>query len=495
MKKEEKASHWIPANISISSINLDKKNLRIAWMEDSQISQSTLIKLFWENYNVKELIKSIEAQGFFRHDVPIVFKDSEQKNQYIVVEGNRRLAALKIIQNPEFKFIQPIYRKWLNDISKRIKKDIEIIPVFIAPSWESCLPVMVSKHASEDHSSWKTLMQDYLYWSYLQENPKTSIDTAAAHFNITLKKFNEHVRRYNLFRLIKGVDGLSSDVQSTACNAIVIPITTFERIINVKRISEYLKIPDNWNLKDEKAISFFNNAMRNIITDIINKDETSRSLNTKTEIETLFFKYNKQTTPNPTQSGSASQKAGVKTTGSPVATGGNSSGSEHGSTEVKKPGVTRETKSIMRTRIPFNLQNASALRKIYDELYNLNVDKNPNASVALFRVFLDKATRKLIERHELKKCPVKIKGKWEEKRFTDVNFSDCLTFLTTYPNIDYVPDHVKIALRLFMKPIQAKNCLSGINQLIHNQEITYTPEETKALWPQLESFVKILLTE
>jgi len=491
MKKEEKASQWIPANIPVTSINLDKRNLRIAWMEDSQIGQSTLIKLFWENYNVKEIIKSIETNGFFKHEIPVVVKDSEQEGRYIVVEGNRRLAALKIIQNPDFKFIQPVNKKWLSDVSTRIKKDIEIIPVFIAPSWESCLPIMVLKHASEDHSSWKTLMQDYLYWSYLQENPKTNIDTAAAHFSITPVKFNEYVRRYNLFRLIKGVDGLSSDIQNIACNARDIPITTFERIIKAKKVSEYLNIPDNWTFDDVKAISFFNKAMREIITDIINKKETSRSLNTNAEIEAFFFKYNQKPNPKPTK---PSTGGGPSSTGAPTATGGKPSGSGPNK-GGKKTGATRETKSIMRTRIPFNLQNATALREIYDELYKLGVENSPNASVALFRVFLDKATRKFMERHQLKKCPVKIKGIWTEKRFTDANFSECLTYLTTHSNVDYVSDSIKVALKLFMKSDQSKNRLSGMNQLIHNHEITYTAEEAKALWPQLESYVRILLTE
>ena len=494
MKKEDKASHWLPANIPVTSINLDKKNLRIAWMEDPQISQSTLIKLFWENYNVREIIKSIEAYGFFKHEVPVVIKESENDGRYIVVEGNRRLAALKIIQNPEFQFIQPIHKKWVNDVSVRIKKEIEIISVLIAPSWEACLPIMVLKHASEDHSSWKTLMQDYLYWSYLQENPKTSNDTAAAHFNMTPVKFNEYVRRYNLFRLIKGVDGLSLDVQNTAWNARDIPITTFERIIKAKKVSEYLNIPDNWTFEDEKAISFFNNAMRDIITDISTGKETSRSLNTNAEIEQFFFKYNPKISPTKSQASSVSSSGEVSTANSVAVIAAISTNGGAGSTVGKKPGTTRETKSIMRTKIPFNLQNASALREIYDELYNLKVDDNPNASVALFRVFLDKATRKLLERHGLKKCPVKKKGKWEQKRFTDANFSECLNYLIQ-PNVDYVSDSVKIALRLFMNSNQAKNCLSGMNQLIHNHEITYTSDEAKDLWPQLESFVRILLTE
>jgi hypothetical protein len=230
--------------------------------------------------------------------------------------------------------------------------------------------------------------------------------------------------------------------------------------------------------------------MRDIITDIINKKETSRSLNTNAEIESFFFKYNQKTTPKP-PAGSTNPKGGASTTGSSGATDTNS---EEGSTGGKKPGVTRETKSIMRTKIPFNLQNASALREIYSELYSLNVEKNPNASVALFRVFLDKATRKLMERKGLKKCPVKINGQWVEKIFTDVNFFDCLTYLVR-SDVDLVSDSAKVALRLFMKPIQIKNCLSGMNQLIHNHEITYTPEEAKALWPQLETYVRILLTE
>jgi len=257
-------------------------------------------------------------------------------------------------------------------------------------------------------------------------------------------------------------------------------------------VSEYLNIPDNWTFEDEKAISFFNDAMRDIITDIINKKETSRSLNTNAEIESFFFKYNQKPTPKRPK---GSQKGGVSTTGAPAASSRNPSGNGTGNTDGKKPGTTKETKSIMRTKIPFNLQNASALREIYDELYRLKVEDNPNASVALFRIFLDKATRKLMERHGLKKCPVKISEKWTEKRFTDSNFSEYLICLTTHPDIDYVSDSVKVALKLFMKSVQAKNCLSGVNQLIHNHEITYTPEEAKALWPQLESYVRILLTE
>ena len=494
MKKEEKASQWASANIPVTSISLDKRNLRIAWMDDPHISQPSLIKFFWEKYNVKEIIASIATFGFFRHEVPVVIKDEKREGRYVVVEGNRRLAALKLIQNPDFEFLPPQQKKWLEDISAKTKEDVEIIPVLIAPSWEACIPVMLLKHASEDHSSWKTLMQDYLYWNFLHENVDSSNETAAAHFNVAASKFNEHVRRFNLYRLIKEVDKLSPEVRNIASDVNTIPITTFERILKNKKVSEYLGISGDWTFDDEESIAFFNDAMRNIIADVITKVEDSRTLDTAKEVERFFFSYNPEDKPG--ESKPVEQKRPR----------GGDRGNPQGSTQPPTPEgkgtrATRETKSIMRTQIPFGLKKASAIRKIYSELYSLNVTSKPNASVALFRVFLDKATRHLLERKGYKKCPIVNKdgNMIGEKTYTKVDFVDCLKFIGSSA-CPLVTDSIKKSLLFFIGIgdsgiEQSKSKLAGMNQLIHNHEISYSPEDAKNLWPQFESYVKILLTE
>jgi hypothetical protein len=501
VKKEEKASQWIPANIPVTSIKLDKMNVRIAWMDDPQMSQSTLIRLFWDNYNIKEIIHSIGNMGFFRHEVPVVVKDDED-GHYIVIEGNRRLAALKILHNPNFEFIQPMQKKALRVLSQKIKNDIEIIPVYIAPSRDACLQLLFLKHASEDHSSWKTLMQAYLYWKYIQDNPGIKLEMAAAHFNTTSSKFNEHVRLYNLFRMIKAMDNLPADVQKIVGDAITIPITTFERIAKNKKVAEYLDLPIDWFFEDEDKTEFFNTAMKNIVISVINKEENSRSLDKAAEIERFFFSYNKvskpKDSPPPDNVNGAPGTEGVSypdTQSPPTEPGANPA------VPPNPPAVPRETKSIIRTKIPFGLENATALKDIYRELCKLKVEEAPNASVALFRVFLDKATRKFLENHGFKKCPIVNKNGdlLREDPFTDVAFGDCLKFISS-SKCDLVSDSVKKALQFFLglkaKGLeQSKNKISGMNQLIHNHEISYTPEEAKGLWPQLETYVKILLTE
>jgi hypothetical protein len=497
MKKEERASQWQRDNIPVASINLDKFNIRIAWLEDSQISQSTLISLFWDNYNIKEIIKSIELSGFYQHEIPVVIKDTEEKDRYIVVEGNRRLSALKIIQNPSL--ISLPQKKWLEDLSQKMKADLEVIPVCIAPSKDACMPFLVSKHASEDHSSWKPLMQAYLYWNYLREHPDISHESIASFFGTSLKVFNDYIKLYNLFRLIKEIDGLDPEVQKIARDATTIPITTFERIMSVKKVAEYLRISDNWSLEEEN-IAFFDKAMRDIVTDVIRKEENSRTLNSNAEIERFFFERNPQKPYSPSN-GTPEPKYPVTAKKTPPLSDGVSSQDQQAPsnppTHPIHPVPARETKSIIRKKITFGLKNASALKDFYNELCKLKVDEMPNSSVVMFRVFMDKATRKFMERKGDNKCPViDAQGNPKsEKNLDKADFSECLQFLSS-THCNLLPDQVKTSLRLFLQSVGAgKSQIFGMNKLIHNSEITYTPSEAKALWPQFESYIKILLTE
>lgn len=492
---KNKASEWERKEIAVSDIYLDKLNTRIAWMEDNEISQSTMLKIFWEKYNIREIVESIGTSGFFKHEAPIVILDPTVQSRYIVIEGNRRVSALKVILHPE---LAPItQKKWLLELSDSISKDIAKIDVYIAPSRESCYPILVQKHASEDNSSWKPLMKAHLYWKYMKEHPKESLDSVAKTFDTTQGKIKEYLKLYNIFVLVKSVEGLPDDVSLITHDAINIPITNFQRILLCSSVRTDLKLDETFKVTDETA-ALFSKRMKNIIIDIIRKTEDSRTLNKDEDIEKLYFGYNppeekpitgtKQVKPASPQKMVEPEDYGKESDGE--------SDPPPSPLKTRQPGVRRETKSIMRTRIPFNLKNASALRLIYDELYSLPVDTKPNASVALFRVFLDKATRKLMERNGLSKCPIVDKSGniKEERKFTEANFSDCLRFLVSH-NAPYIPDPVKVSLRYFLDPEQSKTRISGMNQLIHNHEITFSAEEAKSLWPQFESYVRVLLTE
>jgi DNA-binding transcriptional MerR regulator len=73
--------------------------------------------------DVRELVLSIAASGYFKNEPLIV---SQEKGRNIVIEGNRRLAAIKVILNPG------ITRAEIPEVSSSIKENLREVPVMIS---------------------------------------------------------------------------------------------------------------------------------------------------------------------------------------------------------------------------------------------------------------------------------------------------------------------------------------------------------------------------
>lgn len=80
-----------------SELHFDRKNPRLAeyGIEDST-QEEEILKILWDAMDVQELVQSISASGFFPHEALIVTNEDDKN---IVIEGNRRLAAIKVLTN------------------------------------------------------------------------------------------------------------------------------------------------------------------------------------------------------------------------------------------------------------------------------------------------------------------------------------------------------------------------------------------------------------
>lgn len=81
--------------VPVSALKLDWENPRLAEGADVS-SQSALMNLFYDNYVLEELAASYVANGFFPSEHLLVLKDENELGG-VVLEGNRRLAALKFL--------------------------------------------------------------------------------------------------------------------------------------------------------------------------------------------------------------------------------------------------------------------------------------------------------------------------------------------------------------------------------------------------------------
>ena len=83
---------WLP----VSELAFDTENPRLAGF-DVPDDESQLIRVLWEAMDVQELVLSIAASGYFPHEPVIVDRESGRN---VVIEGNRRLAAVKLLLRP-----------------------------------------------------------------------------------------------------------------------------------------------------------------------------------------------------------------------------------------------------------------------------------------------------------------------------------------------------------------------------------------------------------
>jgi hypothetical protein len=94
--------------IDVNELNFDFKNPRI--IEFGLTSRSTeedIITLLWDVMDAKEVAMSIVASGYFQNDPLLVAVEDSKK---IVIEGNRRLAAVKALRERDK------YKDLLNNI-------------------------------------------------------------------------------------------------------------------------------------------------------------------------------------------------------------------------------------------------------------------------------------------------------------------------------------------------------------------------------------------
>lgn len=131
-------------DVSISDLQFDKKNPRLVEFENtSTITEENLVEILCRAMNVEEIILSLYHSGYFKNDPLIAIKEG---NKYIVIEGNRRLAAIKVIT--EYPKYLKYYPKSLPEPSKELIDKLQFIPVVIEPSKQAAWEFIGFKHVN-----------------------------------------------------------------------------------------------------------------------------------------------------------------------------------------------------------------------------------------------------------------------------------------------------------------------------------------------------------
>jgi ParB-like nuclease domain len=111
---------------SEQDLRFDARNPRLS--EDDDVSQEELLKRLWRDFAVDELALSIAANGFFPHE-PLFA--AEEEGELVVVEGNRRLAAVRLLRHASMR--AEVGATDLPRITKKRAGELETLPVVVCP--------------------------------------------------------------------------------------------------------------------------------------------------------------------------------------------------------------------------------------------------------------------------------------------------------------------------------------------------------------------------
>lgn len=192
-----------PELIDLKNLFLDPLNPRLPTSINR--SQQDMLTYLAKYTSIEDLMNAIAENNYFSGEPLIAFKENDK---FYVVEGNRRLTALKLINNPS-EVPSPSSRSI--EISENAKYRPLNIPVVIVDSRESAIPYLGYRHIT-GVKQWEPLAKARYIKSVfdLLTNHEDDINSRLKEVANIIGSRRDHIRRnleaLNVYEIIENND-------------------------------------------------------------------------------------------------------------------------------------------------------------------------------------------------------------------------------------------------------------------------------------------------
>jgi uncharacterized membrane protein YgcG len=149
--------------VGVDKLRLDLDNYRIPTHRDDE---TAALKYLFLSEDVLGAARMILRDGYFDNEVPVVIADDD--GGFVVLEGNRRVSALKALLNPE---VIPGHEAAVQGLLKRFAIEAEQLPtrirVMVAESRSQVAPRIARLHSGRSKRAWSLDQQATYYYSLL----------------------------------------------------------------------------------------------------------------------------------------------------------------------------------------------------------------------------------------------------------------------------------------------------------------------------------------
>lgn len=257
--------------LSINDICVNPENPRhdiVMDLGESFIMQQ-LVRTKKDTQAMYKLICDIYNAGWFPQSIVTVTYDDDKK-KYIAWDGNRRLTALKILQNPEiirnFKYFTYTQMNHIHNMHKQIMDDsFYEVSCYVAMSFEECADYIRTIHTTDTGA---------LPWT-----------------DVAKKRFENKLGIKNMFSQLK--EYCSKPFENISDN---FSVNKFEKIATSKVGKDYLKIDNTDNiLTHNSSIEELENKLTKIVKDIDTGILKNDNIKNATEMKKYLYGEEKET--------------------------------------------------------------------------------------------------------------------------------------------------------------------------------------------------------
>jgi hypothetical protein len=445
--------NWPRKKITISDLFLDPENIRLD--TNAQSSQEALINDMFSNENAMQLLESIATNGYFPDETPVVI---EENNKYVVIEGNRRVAALKVLNRPE---IVPLKETNIREILKTSSPTIKAIEVLIAPDRDAVRLFLASKHTQNTRRRWRPLRQAYFYKAELDRG-KTVKDLRADYPTVDIAKF---LRLINIHKIAKSIRYDSAQIAKKVQNEHTFPATTIERLYEDKNVREFLGF--EFNGDGEVVVNIkkteFEKGFKKVVQDVADKLVDSRNLNSEADRRAYLKEFPKSDIPDKTKSGKTLSSKDFK---------------------ELHPVKLEARKRLAPKNIVFSLQSPG-VRRMLIELQNIDHHKFPNAAHDLLRSFLECALKEYFYQRGNEVKPAQGKN----YVYLDTVLKEFKKEMDAIKNTELSQVTQKIITDTTMRSYSAQS----LNATNHNPSVFATDKDVENAWDAMEKMFRFIL--
>ena len=429
-------------NINMLEINTENPRFEMAR------NQREAIRIMIENQNSKlaKLAQDIIENGLNPSDLIIVMPSKKHDHKFVVLEGNRRVTALKLLNNNDLipQKYKSLIRKFRQLSSKYDRNPIEDISCVVFSNIDDANKWIKLKHTGENDGV------GLVTWDAQQK-----------------ARFEERYEGKSTYAL-QIIDFLKNDPDidaDTKRKLSLIPSSSLQRLLSDPDVRSVIGISiDNGKIVSKYPQNEIRKPLIKIISDLARDDFTVKDIYYKDDRLNYLETFKAKELPDKSLEVQEWEIIS-KNTLTPLKT----------KSKKRKP-ISTERNTIIPKSYTINIGN-SRINKIFQELKRLDLRDFTNSSAITFRVFIELSVDHFIEKNKI-----------------EISENDKLNKKISKVS-DYLKEN-KLLTKNELKPINTSisnpNSIFSINTFnayVHNKHFNPIATDLKTTWDNIEPFI------